>query len=139
MSETRAITAAGYSHMYFDAGDVLLGILAEFPSDQDIVCVAGLALDEANALWDFLGYYHSGNSTSSSPCDLDLSVHKDEDIDDDLEHDNDTANEDFDRHVLREALESSRQLSRLDDHAQTTLDQCTYAAACLDVADRERM
>jgi hypothetical protein len=92
-----------------------------------------------NVLWDLLGYYHSSNSTSSSPCDLDLSVHEDEDIGDDVDHNNDAADEDSDCHTLREALESSRQLSSLDNHAQTSLDQCTYAAACLDIADWDRM
>jgi hypothetical protein len=132
-------TAVGYSHTYFDACDVPLGILAEFPSDQDIARVAGLALDEANALWDLLGYYHSSSSTSSSPCDLGPSVHEDKDIGDDLDHANDTTDEDSDRRALREALESSRQLSSLDEHAQTSLNQFMYAAACLDVAERERM
>jgi hypothetical protein len=52
-------TAAGYSHTYFDADEIPLGILSEFPSDHDIASAASTAFDKANTLWDLLGYYYS--------------------------------------------------------------------------------
>ena len=42
--------AAGYSHTYFDANDIPLGILSKFPSDHDITQTATIAFDEANTL-----------------------------------------------------------------------------------------
>ncbi|KAH9016984.1 hypothetical protein EDB85DRAFT_1897861 [Lactarius pseudohatsudake] len=60
-------TAAGYSHTYFDAGDIPLGILSKFPSDHEIAQVAVLAFDEASTLWDILGYYHASGHVTVSP------------------------------------------------------------------------
>jgi hypothetical protein len=136
-------TAAGYSHTYFNADDIPLGILSEFPSDSDITCAASAAFDEANVLWDLVGYYDSG---TSSP-DSDYSAHvpqtsgqeKDGGTDDyDFDAD-DSAFQNCDRRLLRNALDSSRQVSGLDDYSQARLDECTYAAACLDVTDQEMM
>ena len=136
-------TAAGYSHTYFNADDIPLGILSEFPSDGEIACSARAAFDEANVLWDLVGYYDTGNP--DSPPDY-PAMHvpqtsgqeKDEKDDDDCDAD-DSAFQNCDRRLLRNALDSSRQVSGLDDYSQARLDECTYAAACLDVTDQEKM
>ena len=60
-------TAAGYSHTYFDSDDIPLGVLSEFPSDHEIAQAAAIAYDEANTLWDFLGYYHTSVATNPTP------------------------------------------------------------------------
>ena len=131
-------TAAGYCHTYFDADDLPLGILSEFPSDNDITCAASAAFNEAIALWDLLGYYGTGNSDNSAHVPQPHA--QEESRTDDNDHDtNDVAFQNCDRRVLRNALDSSRQVSELDDHAQARLNECTYAAACLDVADQERL
>lgn len=138
-------TAAGYSHTYFDADDLRPGILSEFPSDNDIACAASAAFNEANALWDLLGYYETSN--------LDNSVHvpqppaQEEEYNDDDEtdshgcdaDDSESAFQNCDRRLLRTALDYSRQVSGLDAHAQGRLNECTYATACLDIADQEMM
>ena len=54
-------TAAGYLHTYFDANDMPLGILLEFPSDYDITQAVAIAYNEANTLWDLLGYHHTSS------------------------------------------------------------------------------
>ncbi|KAH9163567.1 hypothetical protein EDB89DRAFT_1807668, partial [Lactarius sanguifluus] len=48
-------TAAGYSHTYFDADNIPLHVLSEFPSDHEISQAAAVAFDEASTLWDLLG------------------------------------------------------------------------------------
>jgi hypothetical protein len=133
-------TAAGYSHTYFDADGIALGILSEIPSDHDIAMAARSAFNEASALWELLGYCHSPSSSSIAhePPLLTNDVDDSEEIDD-LDDANNTAFQDGDRRFLREALDTSRQVSGLDAHARAHLDECTYAAACLDVADQERM
>jgi hypothetical protein len=137
-------TAAGYSHTYFDADDIPLRILSEFPSDQEIASAASSAFDEATALWDLLGYYPSsspnnaaGIAAIAAPLAY-LSQPSVHDADEDIEAE-DVANEESDRCLLQNALNSSTQLSGLDNHTQGRLDECTYAAACLGIADQERM
>jgi hypothetical protein len=138
-------TAAGYSHTYFDADDIPLGILSEFPSDHGIARAAESAFDEANALWDLLGYYHSsssGNSTQLTRETLLSPIHEaDEDIDDLDQDTDDAADQASDRRLLQMALDSSTHigLSGLDKQARARLDECTYAAACLGVSDQEEM
>ena len=138
-------TAAGYSHTYFDANEIPLKILSEFPSDHDITCAASFAFDEANTLWDILGYYNTGQP-ESNPSTLAAHllrphVHEaEEDADDaDQETNNAVYYQDSDRRLLQEALDSSTQLSGLDNQNQAQLDECTYAAACLGIADQEEM
>jgi len=136
--------AAGYSHTYFDANDLPLGLLSEFPSDDEIAGAAGAAFNEANALWDLLGYYDSDTSNSGYSVHVPQSSAQDED-DEDNNHDcdakasDDSAFKNCDRRLLRNALDSSRQVPGLDSHAKARLDECTYAAACLDITDQERM
>jgi len=139
-------TAAGYSHTYFDANDLPLGLLSEFPSDKEIACAAGAAFNEANALWDLLGYYDSDTSNSEYTVHVPQPSAQGEDDHDeadnhdcDTEFADDSAFENCDRRLLRNALDSSRQVSGLDSHAKACLDECTYAAACLDITDQERM
>jgi len=139
-------TAAGYSHTYFDANDRPLGLLSEFPSDKEIACAAGAAFNEANALWDLLGYYDSDTSNSEyavhvpQPSAQGKDDHDGADNHDcDTEFADDSAFENCDRRLLRNALDSSRQVSRLDSHAKACLNECTYAMACLDITDQERM
>jgi hypothetical protein len=48
--------AAGYSYTYFDGDHASLGTLSNFPSDEEISQVASAASNEANVLWDLLGY-----------------------------------------------------------------------------------
>ena len=131
--------AAGYSHTYFDADDLPLGILSEFPSDNEIACAASAAFNEANALWDLLGYYDTGDPDYSALVPQPSAQDEDDGTNN---HDFDADKTDFqncDRRLLRNALDSSTQVSGLDDHAQARLNECTYAAACLDITDQERM
>ena len=137
-------TAAGYSHTYFDTDEIPLGILSEFPSDQDIAHAASSAFDEANALWDILGYYHStsqpeGNSSTPATFLSQPHTHEEEDTEDVDQEANSTAYVESDRRLLQDALNSSTSLSGLDSHSQACLDECTYAAACLSIADQEEM
>lgn len=133
-------TAAGYSHTYFDADDIPMGILSEYPSDNEIASAAGAAFDEANTLWELLGYYDNSNPVNVTcvPQPSQSTQEYDETNNYDCDADDSTF-QDCDRRLLRNALDSSMHLSGLDDRAQARLDECTYAAACLDVADRERM
>lgn len=133
-------TAAGYSHTYFDADDLPLGILSEFPSDNEIACAATAAFSEANALWDLLGFYDTDNPDFSAYVPELSAPDEDDGIDNHDSDADDSAFQDCDRRLLRSALDSSRQASRLlDDDSKSRLDECTYAAACLDVTDQERM
>jgi len=137
--------AAGYSHTYFDANDLPLGILTEFPSDNEIACAASAAFNEANALWDLLGFYDTSNPDCSAHASVpELSEQdEDEDKDDGIDsHDSDADDSAFrncDRCILRNALDTSRQMAGLDGRSQARLDECTYAAACLDITDQESM
>jgi len=131
-------TAAGYSHTYFDADDLPLGILSEFPSDDDIAAAASAAFDKANALWDLLGYYNTSNPDNLAHVPQPPEQEEEEGTDNTDDAD-DSAFCDCDRCLLRNALDSSRKLPRLDSDAQGHLDECTYAAACLDIADQEIM
>jgi hypothetical protein len=135
-------TASGYSHTYFDADDIPLGLLSEFPSDNDIACAASSAYDEVTALWDLLGYYHSGSTGISAPREpLSPSVLEvlDDDADDIDGEANDAAYQESDRRLLHDALETSMRLSGVDGNTEARLNECTYAAACLGVADQETM
>jgi len=129
--------AAGYSHTYFDADDLPLGILSEFPSDDDIAAAASAAFDKANALWDLLGYYNTSNPDNLAR--VPQPPEQEEEGTDNTDDADDSAFRDCDRRILRNALDSSRKLPGLDSHAQGRLDECTYAAACLDIADQEIM
>ena len=135
-------TAAGYSHTYFDANDIPLGVLSQFPSDDEIAQAAIVAYDEANKLWDLLGYYHhNGGKSSTMPshaADGQAVPDSCEDADD-LDELEDSTSRDFDRRALQEALESMKHISGLDSRAQTCLDEYSYAAACLNFADQEKM
>lgn len=103
-------TASGYSHTYFDATNIPLGILSEFPSDHDIAQATVIAYDEANALWDLLGYYHtnSDNPTpQTTPDDPTTAAHHDQTVlGSNPNEDTDTLDESeaFDRCALQEAL-----------------------------------
>lgn len=132
-------TAAGYSHTYFNADDIPLGILSEFPSDDDIACAARSAFDEASALWDLLGYYNTSNRDNSARMPQSSAQEEDDAADNPDCDADDSTFQNCDRHLLWNALDSSRQVSGLDGHGQARLDECTYAAACLDIADQERM
>jgi hypothetical protein len=131
-------TAAGYSHTYFDANNIPLGILSEFPSDYEIAQAATIAYDEANTLWDLLGYYHtSGNNPTSSPSHhADPEPHEDADHSDEPE---DVTSPEFERCSLQEALHSSNAISELDSNSKARLDEYSYAAACLNFEDQEKM
>lgn len=141
-------TAAGYSHTYFDANDIPLGVLSKFPSDQEIAQTAIMAYDEANALWDLLGYYHTSTSDSNSTptptpshghqAAPDLpDPHEDEEHADEPE---DGMPQDLDRRSLQEALIScNSNISGLDSDAQDRLNEYSYAAACLNFEDQEKM
>jgi hypothetical protein len=131
-------TAAGYSHTYFDANDIPLGILSEFPSDYEITQAATIAYDEANTLWDLLGYYHtSSNNPASSPSHhADPEPHEDADHSDEPE---DLTSPEFERRSLQEALHSSIAISELDSNSKARLDEYSYAAACLNFEDQEKM
>ncbi|KAF8470529.1 hypothetical protein DFH94DRAFT_685147 [Russula ochroleuca] len=129
-------TAGGYSHTYFDTDGIPLGILSEFPSNSNIACAASLAFEEANTLWDLLGFYSSASGQGTNTITPLVSIHGvDEDTADDIDQDTEDAKTDC--HLLQAALDSSQLLSEIDGHTQARLDECTYAAACLGIADRE--
>ncbi|KAI0301414.1 hypothetical protein BC826DRAFT_1102007 [Russula brevipes] len=123
-------TAAGYCHTYFDAGNISLDVLSTFPSDHDIAQAASAAFDEANTLWDLLGYYRSNKL--SIPTLPSTSVHDVDDPDDAID-DADTSG----RRLLQEALDASAQLSGLDSSTRARLDEYSFAAACMSIADQE--
>ena len=136
-------TAAGYSHTYFDANDIPLDILSRFPSDSEIAQAATIAYDEAITLWDLLGYYHTGRENSTTPSRGGLNQaeavpdhNEDADCLGELE---DNTFWEVDRHTLQEALDSTKNISGLNDRAHTCLDEYSYAAACLNFADQEKM
>jgi len=131
-------TAAGYSHTYFDADDLPLGILSEFPSNDDIAAAASAAFNKANTLWDLLGYYNTSNPDNLAHVPQPPEQEEEEGTDN-TDDTNDSAFCDCDHHLLQNALDSSRKLPRLDSDAQGRLDECMYAAACLDIADQEIM
>ncbi|KAH9015478.1 hypothetical protein EDB84DRAFT_1679909 [Lactarius hengduanensis] len=148
-------TAAGYSHTYFDADNIPLRVLSEFPSDHEISQAAAVAFDEASTLWDLLGYYHLGShAPGPSGChhlgqDTPVSSavagnslrhisEPDEDADD-SEEPEDTAPQDPDRRTLHDALGASNRVSGLDHSAQAQLDEYSYAAACLSFEDQEKI
>lgn len=130
--------AASYSHIYFDADDLPLGILSEFPSDDDIAAAASAAFDKADALWDLLGYYNTSNLDNIA-CVPQPPEQEEEEGTDNTDNADDSAFHDCNGHLLWNALDSSRKLPRLDSDAQGRLDECIYAAACLDIADQEIM
>jgi hypothetical protein len=135
-------TAAGYSHTYFDADHILpLGILSQFPSDDEIAQAAIIANEEANKLWDLLGYYHTAtgvekSTTPSHAASGQSPDSEDADHSDELE---DAPSQVFDRGALQEALNSTKNISGLNSHAKTCLDEYSYAAACLNFGDQEKM
>ena len=134
-------TAAGYSHTYFDANNIPLGVLSEFPSDSDIAQAATIAYDEAITLWDLLGYYPTGGENSTTPSrggpnQAVSDPNEDADCSGELE---DNTSQAVDRHALQEALDSTKNISGLDDHAHACLNEYSYAAACLNFADQEKV
>jgi hypothetical protein len=132
-------TAAGYSHTYFNANNIPLGILSEFPSDLDIAQAATIAYDEANTLWDLLGYYHasSDNPSPSHRHQTAPDPHEDTDHSDEPA---DVTSPNFECSSLQEALHSGNDtISGMDSHAKSRLDEYSYAAACLNFQDQEKM
>ena len=139
-------TAAGYSHTYFDADGIPLAILSRFPSDHEIAQAAVLAFDEANTLWDILGYYHHSTSGHIPPvCPHPIATGgtgMPEPADEDIDYSDEpeaTFSQPSDRRALQDALDSSNRSSGLDSQAQAQLDEYSFAAACLGLADQERM
>jgi hypothetical protein len=131
-------TAAGYSHTYFDGDDVLLGTLSDFPSNDEISQAASIAFDEANALWDLLGYDNSSSDLSFSvesvpPAPLE------HEVDDEFGDFKDTTSGPSDRCLLEEALCSSIGRSELEQPMRTRLDEYSYAVACIGIAEQEKM
>jgi hypothetical protein len=131
-------TAVGYSHTYFDASNISLGILSEFPSDHDIAQAATIAYDEANTLWDLLGYYHASgdNPTPNHSHQAIPDPHEDADHSDEPEG---VTSPDFELCSLQEALQSNDDISGLNSHAKARLDEYSYAAACLNFEEQEKM
>jgi hypothetical protein len=138
-------TAVGYSHTYFDANDIPLGMLSEFPSDQEIAQAAIMAYDKANSLWDLLRYYHTSTSDNNDPAPSnghqnlpDLpNPHEDAKHLDELE---DSIHQDLDHRSLQEALVScNSNISGLNSNAHACLNKYSYAAACLNFEDQEKM
>lgn len=136
-------TAAGYSHTYFDADSIPLAILSSFPSDPEIAHAAVLAFDEASTLWDILGYYHSSSGHIPPPCPRQTvpGIPEPDEDTDNLGETKDTVSQppDSERYALQDALDASNKLSGLDGQVQARLDEYSYAAACLTLADQERM
>ena len=145
-------TAAGYSHTYFNTNNIPLGILSKFPSDQEIAQTAIMAYNEANTLWDLLRYYHTSTSDSNFPLiptpshghqaapDLpDPPTYED---DKHLDEPEDGMPQDLDHCALQEAFiscNSNMSESGLDSKAQAHLNEYSYAAACLNFKDQEKM
>jgi hypothetical protein len=131
-------TAAGYSHTYFDGDDVLLGTLSDFPSDDEISQAASIAFDEANVLWDLLGYDNSSSDPSISVESV-LPAPLEDEVDDEFGHFDDTTCGPSDRYLLEEALYSSTGHSELEQPTRAHLDEYSYTAACIGIAEQEKM
>jgi hypothetical protein len=135
-------TAVGYSHTYFDGNNIPLGVLSEFLSDFEMAQAALVAYNEANTLWDILGYYHAGCKIATTPSHGGPPSHAvpnpNEDTDrlDELE---DSRSQAFDCSALQEALDSTKNILGLNSHAHTCLNEYLYATACLNFADQERV
>ena len=132
-------TAAGYSHTYFDANDIPLGILSEFPSDHDITQAAIIAYDEANTLWDLLGYYHTSNNNPALATQIRSHSQSQHAPDPDEDRDPSDEPEETERCALQEALSFSSDILGLGSHEKAQLDEYSYAAACMNFADQEKM
>ena len=135
-------TAAGYSHTYFDANDIPLSVLSQFPSDSEIAQAAVIAYEEATKLWDILGYYHAaGGVEKSGATPLGTprqAVPKSDEVADGSDELDDTSQA-VDRRALQEALDFTKNISGLNSHAQSCLNEYSYAAACLNFSDQEKM
>jgi hypothetical protein len=130
--------AAGYSHTYFDGDGVPLGTLSNFPSDDEISQAASIAFDEANALWDLLGYDNTSSDPGISVGGVPL-VPPEHEVDDDFGDSEDAACDSSDRCSLQEALDLSTELSGLGKPMQSRLDEYSYAAACIGITEQEKM
>lgn len=63
--------AAGYNHTYYDNEGLDLEVLSRFPTDEEIVVIAGNAAEEADSLMILLGLcaedLHGGDTSSRLP------------------------------------------------------------------------
>lgn len=146
-------TASGYSHTYYDTDAPSLAPLLDFPSDSDIHSACAAAHEEACALWKMLGGYRADavpqNANSSpltrpsAPINTDQgksdAIGNDQDKGEDDDGMDDTTFRKTDRTELQQALQSMDNAHSLTTEQENTLDECTYAAASLAVADRDRM
>jgi len=98
-----------------------------------------VAYDEANTLWDLLGYYHTSSNNPTIYRDPYVPAPASEEDDNHLDSSEDTAAEDPNRRSLQNALDSSRQLIGLDSQTQAQFNEYSYATACLNFSDQEKM
>jgi hypothetical protein len=132
--------AAGYSHTYFNRGDVPLGTLSNFPSNDKISQAASIAFDEANALWDLLGYDNDSGDPDVSVDNSDVPfVPLEHEADDNFGDFEDMAYNSSDRCILQEVLDLSTELPELEKPMQTCIDEYLYAVACIGITEQEKM
>lgn len=134
-------TAAGYCNEYMDhdPGSLSESSREPIPDDDGFVCADIEAREEAATLWEFLGY--SPEKQRSSPAAEVPSTLGDVEIDEREEE----GDEDEDlgvsseRAELENVLKTASNLTGLDARSDNLLEECTYAAASLNVVQREEM
>lgn len=135
-------SAAGYSHTYTDSDGLDLHIQSIFPSDMELKTEAGIAWNEALTLWEVLGYFHCPETSPEEPGGSLMTrvVAADDEADDDS--DKGDSQPESDRQVLHDAClqaaerQNDISISNATDNA---LDECTYAAAALQLAELDYM
>ncbi|KAG7096508.1 hypothetical protein E1B28_003937 [Marasmius oreades] len=124
-------TAAGYSHTYFSSDSANLNRLSDFPTDEELTTAAKTAWSEAVSLWGILGYFPEDGTAPT--------VSKDQLAPD--EEDEDESSMVTERRELQNALDSASTLSISGTPASVDaiIDECTFAAASLELNDLEKI
>ncbi|TFY80575.1 hypothetical protein EWM64_g3442 [Hericium alpestre] len=132
--------ASGYMHTYFDGDKIPMHLLSIFPSDEEIADIAVAAYEEASMLWSLLGYDPASDAPSSeSATQTPLPA---DDIDqDELEGgEEQEQGEISEKQELQNALTQASTLPTLPTNStDTILDECTFAAASLNMEEYERI
>ncbi|KAF5331103.1 hypothetical protein D9619_006031 [Psilocybe cf. subviscida] len=136
-------TASGYMHTYTDGTNANLHFLRMLPSDAEINLEAHTAWDEAISLWDILGY-----STVDTvpypfpPANFDTQPAEDEPEVEDENNGLESIELEVSEHqelqdALQEGIEYQSSGMSISDKTDSALDQCSFSAAALRVADLE--
>jgi hypothetical protein len=135
-------TAGSYSHFYFDSDDINLPNLLNLPSDEEISVSINSAYEEACILWQLLGFFPNLESKINTPqANAELDKGND-DLDNEDEDAEDNEGVDSGRQELDEALKAANGLYKEGIQLTATenaLQESSYAAAALNLADLERL